>query len=128
MIIKTIYKKITKSNGFWIRPFLCIKNHRGLNANANMFRIQIYQGAINTYNEDEMALLIGHELAHWANWDSFRFFKDNHQKEFDADELGAKYMVKAGYNLKNALSKFDKMGQRETKSHPHPQERKKRLM
>lgn len=124
----TIYKTIAKANGFIIRPWFSYDHYHGINAYVNLFYIWITDGALKSYNPNEMALTIGHELAHWRNMDNFRFWASRHKLEFDADALGAEYATTAGFSVVKGVSKFDKFMQIETETHPHPQDRKERLL
>lgn len=126
MNCKEVYKRLCKANGFYIRPFLRISSDKSVNAHNLYWKIEICQGAIDAYSEDEMALLLGHELAH-LNWRDVFNIGNDWEREYKADRVGAKYMQKAGYSLSRALSKFDKMKQVTSASHPHPHDRRKAL-
>lgn len=120
--------------------------------------IIINTGAYDTLrdNEDAMALLIGHELAHSTLGHSARkaklindieravrvnnywyhlfrrkkFYRESRKMEFAADAEGAKFALKAGYDLANAKETIlfiNTMGnaQDSYSTHPKPDERLK---
>jgi Zn-dependent protease with chaperone function len=121
--IKTIYKTLAKHNKWRWRPVLFPSSNTSINAYYNIWYIVVYQGAMDCYNDDEMALLLGHEMSHYL----LHHMTNCPQNEFDADELGAKIMIKAGYDICNAIGKFDRMFQVASRTHPHPQKRKERI-
>ncbi len=121
---KKIYKQLKQG----IRPFLLLNKDKGINASINLFIIKINQGALEAYDKDELALCISHELGHWLNLDIFRWFKNSHEKEFDADVRGAALARKAGFDVVKGCERFYKLKQEETKSHPHPMKRRENLL
>jgi predicted Zn-dependent protease len=78
---------------------------------------------LNITNKDELALVLGHELAHYK----LGHHGSNHRNEYAADALGYQYAAKAGYNVcrgKNIFKKFRKGG---SATHPDPRDRIKHL-
>jgi predicted Zn-dependent protease len=79
-----------------------------VNAYNDGTKIVIYRGLINSTNSyDEIALVIGHEIAHGNLW-HLKMLNDWNKKltptevsvlEAHADKLGAIYMMKAGYDV-----------------------------
>lgn len=118
-----IYKKITSANGFVVYPDLKFSNSNQINARTDMFYITINRGMLNATNIDELALVIGHELAHSKLW----HLKSTHQNEYAADRLGWFFASKAGYNVCRGKNLFKKFPQRGSTTHPHPKDRYNRL-
>lgn len=59
--------------------------------------ITLYTGLIERHNKDEIALVIGHELSHYA----LHHDESTPINEMLADKLGAFLAMKAGYNMCN---------------------------
>ncbi len=120
---KEIYMKIAKANGFYIYPWLTLYDSAAMNASCKVFWIRLYQGALDGYNEHELALTLGHELAHLRFRHIFGI-TDAYEKEYEADRIGAEYMIKAGYDINKGMRKFKKWGKRPiSETHPSPRDR-----
>lgn len=117
MNTKQIYKKIAKANNFWIRPWLVITDNPKMNAICHLFWINLYQGCVDNYTEDEMAFVLAHELAH-LRFSHFLNLQSPYVQEYEADQLGAQYMAKAGYDLKKGVQVFKKWKNIATDTHP----------
>jgi len=117
-----IYKKLMP----YIRPWLSIKPDPQLNASSSLLFTTVNQGSVDSYNDDEMALCLGHELGHWLRLDSFR--PNTHAAEFAADAIGARLAHKAGFDVVKGCERFYKFSQRETSTHPHPMARRAALL
>ncbi len=86
--VKRIYASIVNKNALHNYPIRVVKSSQ-INAYNDGSEIVVYTGMLRfVHNADELALVIGHEYAH------FRF-----KSETRADQYGAKYMANAGYNL-----------------------------
>jgi len=79
-----------------------------INAYNDGTKIIIYTGLIKSTNSwDELALVIGHEIAHGNLWHLRMLREDDMIKsdvevsvmEANADKMGAVYMMKAGYDV-----------------------------
>lgn len=121
---KDIYIRIAKANGLRVVPELVVINDNSVNAEAQGSRIGIYVGMLkNVRNDSEMALVLGHELAHGRLGHS----GSTPSNEFAADKLGAKYAHSAGYNVCVGAQLLKRFGSVASKTHPAGTERFKRL-
>jgi len=105
-----------------------------INAYNDGNRVIIYTGLIkSTGSWDEVALVLGHEIAHgnlWHlrmmnEWNVINAFKADYEVsvlEANADKLGAVYMMKAGYNICKGREMFkswlNKQGDYQGGNHP----------
>lgn len=90
-----VYLKLTQVNPCFFKcPKLTYNPSLNIGAYTNIFRIQIYQGMLNfLQNDDELAIVLGHELAHYKN----HSFYSSTQDELAADKYGYSYATKSGY-------------------------------
>lgn len=94
------------------------------NAESSYFKIAITKGMLTfVRNNNEMAMILGHELAHYALGHN----GSNHANEYSADMLGAKYMSASGYNLCSGAMVIFRFNDEASKSHPASAERYRRL-
>lgn len=104
--IKAMYKVILAQTGqIQDAPFFVIENNPEINAYTDGRKVVLYQGLINSVeNDDEIALVIGHELAH-VMLRHINLQEHSHNvteseiSEANADKLGAFYIMKAGYDV-----------------------------
>ena len=98
-----------------------------VNAEARASGITLYKGLMNyTYSEDELALILAHEIAHVVlmHVDDARpsSEEDTAHQEAQADKYGAFLMMKAGYSICDGrgvmLRWFEKFGDGLGQSHP----------
>lgn len=87
-----------------------------MNAYTNGEEVVLYQGLIDKLNEDEIALVIGHEIAHQmlGHVNLTAKMDDAYRTEVleaNADKLGAVYMMKAGYDICKGREFWKKMEQ-----------------
>lgn len=122
-----IYKRIVEVNEIVDAPEL----HRYKDNSVNASTIEQQDGAIYlndgmlryAHNEDELALILGHELGHWVH----RGREIPYYMEYWADDFGARAMEKAGYNrCKGALImwRFDSA---DSDTHPDSESRWKAI-
>lgn len=98
-------------------PVKVIRNTRVANAYSSRYNksVNIYTGAmLYIDNDDELAYLIGHEMAHSLDsyggigkWNAMTF--NSRQYEYKADLIGIDLMVKAGYNPIAAITFQNKL-------------------
>ena len=93
---RVVYKIITSINKIKNAPPIIVNNSKVINAYSFADKIVITTGMLAyVHNDNELALILGHELAHFVH-------KDNGSsipKEYRADKDGAIYMHNAGYNI-----------------------------
>lgn len=104
--IQEIYKKIISETGqIQDQLPLVIVNSPTVNAYNDGKEVVLYRGLINyVQNEDEIAYILGHEVAHgMLRHVYFPEFASSTlevaESEANADKMGAVYMMKAGYNI-----------------------------
>lgn len=103
--VRAIYAKIVGASGEEnMAPKLTIADEPIVNAYATQTGIVIYTGIIKATNsDDEIALILGHELAHVMLG---HVFIDEQvpwyatgRMESQADKMGAYYMMRAGFDI-----------------------------
>lgn len=103
--IRAIYRQIVVATGQTQEALpLVISDQDIENAYNDGTKIVIYTGLINnTSSWDEVALVLGHEVAHGMLHHLKELNTDDPNKiavlEANADKMGAFYMMKAGYNV-----------------------------
>lgn len=118
---REIFKKLTQGKidiGFYL------KDSWEVNASCYMGKIHIYKGMLYfAKNDDEMALVIAHEIAHHmlGHWTS------TPPNEFAADKFGAQIAKYAGYNVCRGAQAVKRFGDPGSRTHPSSNERYKRL-
>ena len=121
-----IYYKIVKANKFWIYPKIRFTPSNKVNAYANATGIYINRGMLRfARNNHELAIVIGHELAHYRGAD--RGFNYSHSREFRADYYGKLYARKAGFNVCRGVYIIKRLNTSATPSHPSSKLRFNRL-
>lgn len=118
-----IYNNIIRATGMFFYPKLKFSNSKEVNAYQSGSTITINQGMLNITNKDELALVIGHELAHYK----LGHHNSNHRNEYAADALGYQYAAKAGYNVCRGKNLFKKFRKGASNTHPDPRDRINRL-
>lgn len=119
-----IYSRLVKANGFWTYPKLVVSESNEVQAYNFGTTIQINRGLINSVrNDDELAFILGHELAHGKLWHT----KSSHKAEFAADKLGAILANRAGYNSCRGTKWLLLLNDENSPSHPAPSVRYNRL-
>lgn len=125
---KKIYKRICDANGIIFRPLLFMSNDSRPNGTAHFTFIRVTKGALISYDDDELALTLAHELVHCRKWHWLtKLWRKPHDLEFEADLEGAKLITKAKFNVLESIKKFDKMKNIRTETHPYPKGRANRL-
>jgi predicted Zn-dependent protease len=118
-----IYLKLLRDNDLDGVPLLIVKN-RDVNAANTGYSIQVYTGMLNNVrNDSEMALVLGHEIAHGT----LHHNGSTIPNEYAADALGAKYSTRAGYSVCVGANMLKRFGNRTSSSHPAGTDRYKRL-
>ena len=118
-----VYNTLLLANGMYFYPKLKFSNSKEVNAYQSGNTIVVYQGILNITNRDEIALVLGHELAHYK----LHHRQSNWPNEYAADRLGWKYASKAGYNMCRGKNLFKKFRKGASSDHPDPIDRYNRL-
>lgn len=112
-----IYQRIVIANGVFNPPKFYKEADPEVNAESDGNNIHIFSGIIAyARNPDEIALVIGHELAHIL---LHHTGNSTIPMEYAADHWGAIYMQKAGFNVCHGaqiLKKFSPY--QDTSDHP----------
>lgn len=82
------------------KPKFLYRSGRSINANRIGNEITFNEGVFDKLNEDEFALLSGHEIAHYY----LGHVGNSKSNEIQADLLGAKLACKAGFNANRGAS------------------------
>lgn len=118
-----IYQKILKANKMQ-GPSLHMYKSEDINAHYGWGGIFINVGMLRyARNQSEIALVIGHELAHYT----LKHWRSNPANEFAADKLGSYYMSNSGYNVCKGAKLFKRFDDKASKTHPSARERYRRL-
>ncbi len=122
---ENIYTKITNANSVPVHPRFIYSNSRVVNASSGGFRITINQGMLSFVGGDsnQMALVIGHELAHYK----LGHGSSTPSNEYAADRLGAQYMQHAGYNKCAGAVFLKRLSGGDSSTHPASYKRVKAL-
>jgi predicted Zn-dependent protease len=111
-----LYLKMLAANHIVFARKLFLNKSQQINAKSSGFAIQINQGMLEyLQNDDELLLVLGHELAHTKLW---HWQGSTHKNEYAADALGAKYAKNTGANICTAVQFHARMGLEESRSHP----------
>lgn len=100
-------------------PIFGLRSSEAINGWSHEGQIQFSTAAIRKLNSFELALLAGHEIAH--------FYLDHRKSgvsdELEADRIGALLACHAGYDPRRALTLLDRIPSGRT--HPSAEERKR---
>ncbi len=122
--VTAIYQRLVGANNLFNAPQLVIISDPAINADNINGVIGINTGLINSaLDDDEIAMVLGHELAHHTAGDLSSTITD----EYAADQLGGQYMVKAGYSLCVGAKIIQRFGDTASSDHPAGTDRYTRL-
>ena len=104
--VRAIYQQLIVNTGQTQEALpLVIDDSSEVNAYNDGNKIVIYRGLIDSAESwDEIALVLGHEIAHGMLW-HLKMLNEGQDSsevsvmEANADKLGAVYMMKAGYDV-----------------------------
>jgi predicted Zn-dependent protease len=127
--LREIYKQLIANTGQSQNALpLIISEELVDNAYNDGKKIVIFRGLINnTESWDEVALILGHEIAHGmlghlSNWPENINANEIAVLEANADKMGAVYMMKAGYDVckgRNVFKRWkEESGNALGQSHP----------
>ncbi len=95
-----VYERLARNSGEQGLPPLTILDTPEINAWTDGVNITITTGILSVMeNENELALVLGHEMAHYINHDTLHDDLDSRQVEAHADKLGAFIMMRAGFDV-----------------------------
>lgn len=98
--VQKVYRDIAKAAGQYEVPKLVLVDDPVVNAWTDGKTVVLTSGILRAFeNIDELALVIGHEVAHAINHDVYHRDLDANDVEAHADKLGAFIMMRAGYNV-----------------------------
>lgn len=111
--VERIYKQLVVSTGLSnMIPPISVSPLLIMNAYNTSTKIVVYQGLIDfTKNDDELALIIAHEMAHSTlQHFSFTDVTTDEQSilESNADKMGAYYISRAGYDVCKARHMWER--------------------
>ncbi len=95
-----VYERLVVNSGEQGLPPLTILDDQTINAWTDGLNITITTGILKVMeNEDELAMVLGHEMAHYINHDVNHDDLDSRNVEAHADKLGAFIMMRAGFDV-----------------------------
>lgn len=92
---RAVYNLLIKANHLSYTP-LVLSSENEVNGYTDGFKVVITMGALKSLNQSEMALLLGHELAHVKHNDADTDLGGKYQED-RADYYGSDYAEKIGY-------------------------------
>jgi len=121
---KDIYMKVGSMNHIKVIPLLVYDPSKEVNASYGGMRVTINQGMLaDVRDDDEIALVFGHELAHYT----LAHNASTPAHEYAADALGAIYMHNAGYNICIGAQVIKRFHAPDSDTHPNSDSRFKRI-
>jgi len=126
--VQEVYDKIYAASGEDLknkRPIKWVEDNDGINAYATYYTIVVFKGLGDAVkNDDELALVIGHELSHITMGHILKKSEGEESREHESlsDKMGSFYMMKAGYNVCKGRGFFlnlQKLGMKGGISHPN---------
>lgn len=113
-----IFNKLKSANHLY-GPKLTFKHDDHIASYNRWLTVNIDPQWLSRMNDNEVAFVLGHELAHWYLIA---------ESETRADNQSITFGKRAGFNVcQGAITFFNKIPQRGDKTHPHPQTRIKKL-
>lgn len=106
--VQEVYQKLYVHSGLRSKPSLIILNSSIINAWTDGEQVTITTGLLNIMKtQDEVALVLGHELGHIINYDILHDAMEQYlkvplnqsYKEASADKVGAFIMMRAGFDI-----------------------------
>lgn len=125
--IRDIYNKVSAASGIGDKPTLIIMDDSRINAATNGMWIQVNQGLIDAFSYDQIAMVLGHELAHvHLGHTKENIYSDKISGQYAeamADKVGAFYMMRAGFDVCDGREAWKKIrlseGNRIDTTHPN---------
>ncbi len=123
-----IYNKLVSANHIKNPPKLVLVQTEEANAYSTYREIGMYTGMMTyLHNDDEMANILGHELGHFILKHYNKKEGSKPPYEFDADEMGAKLMRNAGFDVCKGAHFMKKRNEPWSVTHPSDEARYKSL-
>jgi len=122
--VQEVYDKLAINSGQQDVPPLIIINADVINAWTDGETVTVTTGILKIFeNDDQMALVMAHEIAHAINHDVMHDDIDQATVEAHADKLGAFIMMRAGFDIckgKEIFSVFKNLFGDTSKAEDHP--------
>lgn len=121
--VQQIYIRIALANGFNVPPIF-LEYNSNVNAHATWGGVYINSGMLSyVQNDDEMALVLGHELGHYklGHW------RSTPKNEYAADYQGSIYMARAGYRICRGAQALRRFHSPDSDTHPASEKRYHKL-
>jgi len=127
--VQAVYDKIYAASGEDLknkRPIKWVGDNNNINAYATYYTIVVLKGLGDVVkNDDELALVIGHELSHITMEHVLKkteSAEESREHESLSDKMGSFYMMKAGYSVCKGRVFFlnlQKVGMKGGNTHPN---------
>lgn len=122
--VHDVYRNLINANGLIMAPILVIDNSTEINGRYRNWQVHITTGMMRKLkNRDELALVLGHELTHWINGDTY----SHYSVEYRADKGGAFLSEHAGYSKCHGAELFRWLPNHNNTTHPDNRLRYKRI-
>jgi peptidase M48-like protein len=122
--VQAIYNQLAINAGQQDVPPLIIVDSGLINAWTDGQTVTITTGILNVFeNDDELALVMAHEIAHAINHDILHDDMDQSTVEAHADKLGAFIMMRAGFDIckgNQVFALFKRLFGDTSKAEDHP--------
>lgn len=119
-----LYYRIAMANHLAVVPTLVYDSTDEVNASQSGFRITLNRGILKfARNDAEMALVLGHELAHYE----LGHRNSTPSNEYAADAQGAIYMSNAGYSICQGAELLRRFHSKGSSTHPDSDSRFHRI-
>lgn len=118
-----VYYKLAKVNRINAPP-LVIWNDPSDNAKSGRNATYVTPGMLSfARNNDEIAIILGHELSHFVNRDN----GSTPSREYRADQQGVVMAHRAGYNVCSGVAIVKRFNDKASKTHPSSLDRWNKL-
>ncbi len=112
---KQVYERLIRANHIKNAPPLYVIEDDDPNAYSSLNEIGINTGMLKfATNDDELARILGHELAHLK----LHHHRSSVKNEYAADRMAAIYMSTAGYNVCRGALLLKRRGSNGGNDHP----------
>ena len=92
---------------------------RAVNASAGNGWITVTRGMMRATDDDELAFVVAHEMAHNVAW----HFRSSPSNELEADAIALRLVAQAGYDPLAGARLLARIKQRRSRNYPEPAQR-----